>query len=73
MSMAESTKRQNNAGGKAPVATPNVGQLVAIETAMSGAIGGRSVTELPCLMRIFRPAYEFSHIFLFSMQCLSLL
>ncbi|KAF6233024.1 hypothetical protein HO173_008780 [Letharia columbiana] len=39
--MAESTKRQNNAAGKAPVATPNVGQLVALETAMSGAIGGK--------------------------------
>lgn len=39
--MAESTKRQNNAGGKAPVATPNVGQLVTLETAMSGAIGAK--------------------------------
>lgn len=39
--MAESTKRQNNAGGKAPVATPNVGQLLPLETAMSGAIGGK--------------------------------
>lgn len=41
LSMAESTKRQNNAGGKAPVATPNLGQLVSLETAMSGAIGGK--------------------------------
>ena len=73
MSMAESTKRQNNPGGKAPVATPNVGQLVALETAMSGAIGGRSVTELPCLMRIFPSAYGFSLFFLFFMQSLSLL
>ena len=39
--MAETTKRQNNAGGKAPVATPNVGQLVALETAINGAIGGK--------------------------------
>ncbi|CAF9929445.1 hypothetical protein IMSHALPRED_007914 [Imshaugia aleurites] len=37
--MAESTKRQNIAGGKAPVATPNA--LVALESAMSGAIGGK--------------------------------
>lgn len=36
--MAESTKRQNN---KAPVATPNVGQLVTLETAMNGAIGAK--------------------------------
>ncbi len=41
MSMAENTKRQNNAGGKAPVATPNVGQLVNLETAMSVAIGAK--------------------------------
>ena len=41
VSMAESTKRQNNAGGKTQVATPNIGQLVTLETAMSGAIGGK--------------------------------
>ena len=41
MRMAESTKRQNNAGGKGPVATPNVGQLVTLETAMSGVIGAK--------------------------------
>lgn len=61
MSMAESTKRQNNAGGKAPVATPNVGQLVGLETAMSGAIGGRSVTlldaHLSSSLRIFIFSY----------------
>ncbi|MCJ1450860.1 hypothetical protein MMC28_001194 [Mycoblastus sanguinarius] len=40
--MAESTKRQN-AGGKAPVATPNVGQpgLVSLENALNGAVGAR--------------------------------
>ncbi|MCJ1231611.1 hypothetical protein MMC12_008289 [Toensbergia leucococca] len=39
--MAE-TKRQN-AGGKVPVATPNVGvpSMVSLETALSGAIGAR--------------------------------
>ena len=41
MRMAESTKRQNDAGGKAPIATPNVGQLVTLETAMNGAIGAK--------------------------------
>lgn len=58
--MAESTKRQNNAGGKAPVATPNVGQLVALETAMTGAIGGRSVNLLDAHPR---PAYGCSLLY----------
>ena len=37
------TKRQNNAVGKMPIATPNVGPppMVSLETALSGAIGAR--------------------------------
>lgn len=36
-------KRQNNAIGKAPIATPNVGPsgIVSLETALSGVIGAR--------------------------------
>ena len=40
--MADS-KRQNNAAGKVPVATPNMGPsgLVSLENALSGVIGAR--------------------------------
>lgn len=37
------TKRQNNAAGKVPVATPNMGSsgISSLEDALSGAIGAR--------------------------------